>query len=164
MIDEIRPALVPCACWNAGRKIVGDQADDLLSATEAARYLKLPSSSQLRRVALATGMGRRIGHHWMFTKAELDAYAALRAQRQALGWQRVRGPVPATDAPAAVDTLLDINAAAERLGVSVKRVYQIADEGRLGTRHGTRWLFTPAELDAYRAATRRQGGRPRKRS
>ena len=74
--------------------------------------------------------------------------------------ERVTPPPP----PAALDDLLDVNAAAKRLGVSVKRVYQIADKGRIGTRHGTRWRFTPHELDAYRGATRRQGGRPRKRS
>ena len=69
---------------------MGADQDELLSATEATHYLKLRSRSQVHRIALATGMGRRIGYHWMFTRAELDTYAAARARWQAGGGQKLR--------------------------------------------------------------------------
>ena len=120
-----------------------------------------PSSDELRRVAKATGMGRRIGHHWMFTRAELDAYAAPTCRAAGTRLEEgARRPGTVTHRRRrAWNHLLDINAAAERLGVSVKRVYQIADEGRIGTRHGTRWLFT---VDGIRCLPRRDPppGRP----
>ena len=144
---------------------MGDQADELLSATEAAHYLDLRHVSMMHKIAEATGMGRRIGRHCMFTKAELDPYDVQRKQLQEQGWKHVRGDQlqlpPALSSDHADE--IDVNEAAEILDVSVKRVYQLAEDGRLGTRHGTRWLFTRAEVEAHKAL-RKKAGRPRKRS
>ena len=62
----------------------------------------------------------------------------------------------------AASALLSAPEAAALLGVSVKRVYQLAEHGRFGTRHGTGWRFTKAELEAYRTTGRRPRGQPRK--
>lgn len=100
----------------------------------------------------------------MFTKAELDAYRATRQERLQHGWQRVRGVrmAPPADLTDDATALLSAPEAAAILGVSVKWVYQLADAGRLGTRHGTTWLFTKAEVEAYHTTGRRPRGRPRK--
>ena len=70
---------------------MAEDSEELLTATEAARYLQLRHTSRMRKIARATGMGRQIGHRWVFTKAELDAYSATRQERLEHGWQRVRG-------------------------------------------------------------------------
>lgn len=143
---------------------MGADPDDVLSAPEAAQYLELRHVAQIYQLADATGIGRRIGHQWVFTRGELDAYKAQRADLRERGWKLVRtAQLDLPPDPPVTDELLDINAAAAILGVSVKRVYQVAEAGRLGTRHGTRWLFTRAEVEAYRAG-RKKAGRPRKRS
>ena len=53
--------------------------------------------------------------------------------------------------------------AAKYLGVNRQRVYELADAGRLGRRIGGYWLFTLAELDAYKQerTQRPKGGRPK---
>ena len=57
--------------------------------------------------------------------------------------------------------LLNAVEAAEYLGVHRQRIYQLADEGKLGRRIAGYWVFTRAELDAYRAAPKSKGGRPK---
>ncbi len=53
--------------------------------------------------------------------------------------------------------------AAKYLGVNRQRVYELADAGRLGRRLAGYWVFTLAELDAYKQdrAERPKGGRPK---
>ncbi len=53
--------------------------------------------------------------------------------------------------------------AAHYLGVNRQRVYELADAGRLGRRLAGYWVFTQAELDAYKQerAERPRGGRPK---
>ena len=54
--------------------------------------------------------------------------------------------------------------AARIAGVTRARIYELAREGRLGRQEfGRVWLFTRAEVEAYRAqaAERSRGGRPK---
>ncbi len=61
------------------------------------------------------------------------------------------------------DELMSAVQAAEYLGVIRQRVYDLASRGRLGRRVGNLWLFSKAELDAYKAerASKPKGGRPK---
>ena len=53
--------------------------------------------------------------------------------------------------------------AAQYLGVNRQRVYELAAAGHLGRRLAGYWVFTRAELDAYRQERtfRPKGGRPK---
>lgn len=52
--------------------------------------------------------------------------------------------------------------AAQYLGVTRQRIYELAATGRLGARLAGYWVFTLAELDAYRDERQtNRGGRPR---
>lgn len=57
------------------------------------------------------------------------------------------------------DDLLTVTQAAEYLGVTRQAVHVLTKRG-YGRRLGSFWLFTRAELDAYRALPRTHGGRP----
>lgn len=58
------------------------------------------------------------------------------------------------------DVLHTARDVAELLGISVRRVYQLAETRRLGRRLGPRaWVFTDADVDNMRV---RKTGRPRK--
>ena len=52
--------------------------------------------------------------------------------------------------------------AADYLSVHRSRLYQLAKAG-LGRQIGGYWLYTKAELDAYKAAPKSKGGRPKSR-
>jgi len=63
-----------------------------------------------------------------------------------------------------VKELLNTRKAAQRLRVSVSRVKQFAQEGRIGRKHGSRdWLFTPEELARFAKTPRPRGRRPKKK-
>ena len=52
--------------------------------------------------------------------------------------------------------------AAKYLGISLARVYVLANQGRLGRKvAGKFYLFTRAELDDYQASRNPKGGRPK---
>lgn len=52
--------------------------------------------------------------------------------------------------------------AAKYLGVSLARVYALANQGRIGRKvAGKFYLFTRAQLDAYKASRNPKGGRPK---
>jgi len=166
MIDERDPPTLGLLCSMRARLSVNDE--ELLTTTEATAYLKLSDSGRMREIARRLGIGRKIGGNWMFTKRELNAY---RAARRSLprGTKRMRGvrvPLPPDPVRDAIDhgELLDATAAAAILGVRRQRMYKLAEEGRLGRYHGTRPLFTRAEVEDYKAARNPKGGRPRKRS
>lgn len=59
--------------------------------------------------------------------------------------------------------LLSAAQAAEYLGLTRQRIYELADAGRMGHRIGTLWIFSRAELDLYKQerALRPRGGRPK---
>ncbi len=65
------------------------------------------------------------------------------------------------------EELLSRPAAARYLGISSARLSQLTAAGRLGKQiAGEYWVFTQAELDAYKTdrAQRPRGGRPKQRS
>ncbi len=52
--------------------------------------------------------------------------------------------------------------AAKHLGVSVRRVNELAELGKIERRRvGTFWLYNKASLDAWKAAPKSRGGRPK---
>ena len=55
--------------------------------------------------------------------------------------------------------LMTVTQAAEYLGVTRQAIHLLTKRG-IGRRVGSVWLFTRAELDAYRAMPRTHGGRP----
>lgn len=59
---------------------------------------------------------------------------------------------------------LNVGQAAAYLQVGRQRIYELVKAGRIGRQIAQHWVFTHAELDAYRAETakRPKGGRPRK--
>ena len=60
------------------------------------------------------------------------------------------------------DDLLNATSAARYLAVSRQRIYELAQAGRLGHRLAGYWVFSRAELDAYRQARHgTKGGRPK---
>ena len=59
--------------------------------------------------------------------------------------------------------LLDIAQAADRLGISKSLARRYCREGRLGTKIGSRWIITSAQLTEF-AQTPRPRGRPHKAS
>jgi len=50
--------------------------------------------------------------------------------------------------------------AAQYVGVSYKRLHQLTKEG-IGRKVSGHWVFTRAELDAYRKSDKNKGGRPK---
>ena len=52
--------------------------------------------------------------------------------------------------------------AAAYLGLHRSRIYALADSGRLGKKLAGYWVFTRAELDAYKQTSLGQSGRPKK--
>lgn len=164
MIDELDRPTLRLPNRKRARPMVDDE--ELLTTTEAAQYLELNDSRHMRYIARRLGIGRKLGGNWAFTKRELDAY---RETRRSLphGSQRMRGyrvtvpPDPLRDEVERGE-LLDVTAAAGLLGVSRQRMYELAEQGRLGTYHGTRPFFTRTEVEAYKATRNRKGGRPRK--
>lgn len=52
--------------------------------------------------------------------------------------------------------------AAAYLGLHRSRIYALAESGRLGKRLAGYWVFTRAELDAYKQTSLGQSGRPKK--
>ena len=56
---------------------------------------------------------------------------------------------------------LSASQAAAYLGVHRSRLYQLTKAG-LGRQIGGYWLYTKAELDAYKAAPKNKGGRPKR--
>jgi hypothetical protein len=55
------------------------------------------------------------------------------------------------------------SAAARYLGVARQRIYELAETRRLGTKIADYWVFTQAELDAYkREREQNKGGRPKR--
>ena len=63
--------------------------------------------------------------------------------------------------PATKVEILTTEEAAEIIGVSVVRVCQLCQEGRLGTKFGDRWAITETEARQF-AAVQRKPGRPKK--
>lgn len=59
-----------------------------------------------------------------------------------------------------MDDLLMGEQAAQYLGVSRQRLYQLTVEG-FGRKVSGHWLFTREELDRYRASEKNKGGRPK---
>jgi excisionase family DNA binding protein len=62
------------------------------------------------------------------------------------------------------DEYITAGEAARIAGVTRGRIYELAREGRLGRHeYGRVWVFTRAEVEAYRAqaAERPRGGRPK---
>jgi hypothetical protein len=59
-----------------------------------------------------------------------------------------------------MEDLLMGEQAAQYLGVSYKRLHQLTKEG-IGRKISGHWVFTREELDAYRAAEKNKGGRPK---
>lgn len=51
------------------------------STTDAAKYLEITRQSMLA-LARRHNLGRRIGHGWVFTKTELDAWLAMPRTRR----------------------------------------------------------------------------------
>ena len=126
---------------NRGRPRVAEDSKELLTATEAARYLQLRHTSRMRNIARCDRDGPAYRAPLGVHQGRARCYSATRQERLDHGWQRVRGvrvPAPRMR-PDATSALLSAPEAAAILGVSVKRVYQLADDGRLGTRHGTGW-------------------------
>lgn len=164
IIDDLARPTLRLLLSMRKRRSVDDE--ELFTTAEATRYLKLDDPGRMRDIARRLGIGRKIGGNWTFTKRELDAYHATRLSLP-YGTQRMRGyrvtvpPDPLGDAIAQGE-LLDATAAAEILGVSRQRMYELAEQGRLGTYHGRRPLFTKAEVEAHKATRNRKGGRPRK--
>ncbi len=60
-----------------------------------------------------------------------------------------------------LDELISAPDAAEYLGVSRARLYAITRTGRIGRQVGGYWLYTRAELDAYKVSRNPKGGRPK---
>ncbi len=52
--------------------------------------------------------------------------------------------------------------AADYTGLSRQRIYQLAEEGLIGHKVAGYWVFTPDELDTYKATPKSKGGRPPK--
>ena len=59
--------------------------------------------------------------------------------------------------------LWDTNQAAEYLGITRQAVHALARRGEVGRQVGRAWVFTQAELDAWLAKPRPNGGRPPKK-
>ncbi len=60
------------------------------------------------------------------------------------------------------EDLMNAAAAARSLGISRTRVLELAQAGRLGTRYGPYYLFSPEEIELYRVErTKNKGGRPK---
>ncbi len=55
--------------------------------------------------------------------------------------------------------LLDVQEAVTYSGLTKQRLYQLGTQ--VGFRIGTTWIFSRAKLDAYKAAPKNKGGRPR---
>jgi hypothetical protein len=60
-----------------------------------------------------------------------------------------------------MDELLMGEAAAQHAGLSRQRLYQLAANGDIGRKVSGHWVFTRAELDAYKAREKSKGGRPK---
>ncbi len=56
------------------------------------------------------------------------------------------------------NTLLSAVQVAESLGISRQRVIQIAKTGEIGHKVGSTWVFTPAEVEAYRTRKKQPHG------
>lgn len=60
-----------------------------------------------------------------------------------------------------MDEILMGDQAADYLGVTYQRLHQLTKEG-IGRKVSGHWVFTRAELDAYRVQPKSKGGRPPK--
>ncbi len=60
-----------------------------------------------------------------------------------------------------LDELINAHEAAAHMGITRTRIYALARAGKIGRKVGGFWLYTRAELDAYKALRRPQGGRPK---
>ena len=60
-----------------------------------------------------------------------------------------------------MEDLLMGDEAARYAGLSRQRLYQIASSGEVGRKLSGHWVFTREELDAYKAAPKSKGGRPK---
>jgi len=58
---------------------------------------------------------------------------------------------------------LNTEKAAERLGVSERRVRVLCREGRLGRRIGRNWAITAADVARFAKIPRRPGRKPKKK-
>ncbi|GAC1562739.1 MAG: hypothetical protein NVS2B7_36790 [Herpetosiphon sp.] len=56
---------------------------------------------------------------------------------------------------------LNAQQAGRYLGLTRQRIYALSKAGKLGRHVAGFWLYTPAELDAWRASSSRRGGRPK---
>ena len=56
---------------------------------------------------------------------------------------------------------LNAQQAAEYLGVTTQRIYQLAVGRRIGKQIAGFWVFTKAELDAFQTQPKSKGGRPK---
>ncbi|HSH82146.1 MAG TPA: helix-turn-helix domain-containing protein [Herpetosiphonaceae bacterium] len=62
---------------------------------------------------------------------------------------------------AELDELINAREAAAHMGVTRTRIYALTRAGKIGRKVGGFWLYTRAELDAYKAQRNPQGGRPK---
>ncbi len=60
-----------------------------------------------------------------------------------------------------MEELLMGGEAARYAGLSRQRLYQLASRGEVGRKVSGHWVFTRAELEAYKAAPKHKGGRPK---
>ena len=60
-----------------------------------------------------------------------------------------------------LEELINAQSAAEYMGVSRARIYALTKARAIGRQVGGYWLYTKAELDAYKARRNPQGGRPK---
>ncbi len=60
-----------------------------------------------------------------------------------------------------LEELINAQAAADYMRVSRARIYALTRAGTIGRQVGGYWLYTRAELDAYKAQRNPQGGRPK---
>ena len=63
---------------------------------------------------------------------------------------------------AELDELINAHEAAAYLSITRTRIYALARAGKIGRKVGGFWLYTRAELEAYKAHRIPQGGRPPK--
>ncbi len=60
-----------------------------------------------------------------------------------------------------LDEFISAAEAAQHLGLTRARVYALTRAGKIGRQVGGYWLYTRAELDAWKAQRNPAGGRPK---
>jgi hypothetical protein len=89
-------------------------------------------------------------HDWLAESADLDETLATSPETLAAEWQR---EFPDDSEP----TLYTSDEAAAELGITRRRVLQLAESRNVGRKLGRDWVFTNSDIDAMRV---RVPGRP----